>query len=510
MLNDKIPDYSYTCINSFIYWYRLELVMAESQNVEWKESWRDEYLKWICGFANAQGGTIYIGVNDNGDVVGLNNARKLLEDIPNKVNSTMGIISDINLLEKDGKEYIEIIVYPASYPVCYKGEYHYRSGSTKQLLVGTALTQFLLKKTGSKWDAIPVDGISVDDLDRESFDIFRKEARKSKRLSDSDLNLSNYELLKHLGLIIDGKLKRAAVLLFHREPETIITGAYTKIAKFNEVDIDYMDEVHGSLILQADRVIDLVYLKYLRMHISYEKDTRVETYPYAREALREAYFNALCHNDWSSGVPIQIRIDDCKLFVSNCCVFPDNWTVDTLMNDHESIPYNPDIANTFFRAGYIEAWGKGIRKICDACKSLGAEKPEYILRGRDVMVKFVALNYIGDKSAINSNQSAINSDKSAINSNQSAINNNQSAIKSEESAINDNNADLENNEISDASAYDLIVSYITDNGSITNSRAQEILKLKASRTRDILNIMAQLGLIVKVGNKKSTKYILPE
>ncbi len=47
--------------------------MPEKQNVEWKERWKDEYLKWICGFANAQGGTIYIGKNDNGEVVGINN-----------------------------------------------------------------------------------------------------------------------------------------------------------------------------------------------------------------------------------------------------------------------------------------------------------------------------------------------------------------------------------------------------------------------------------------------------
>lgn len=59
--------------------------MPEQQNIEWKESWRDEYLKWICGFANAQGGKIYIGCNDNGEVVGVVNSKKLLEDIPNKI-----------------------------------------------------------------------------------------------------------------------------------------------------------------------------------------------------------------------------------------------------------------------------------------------------------------------------------------------------------------------------------------------------------------------------------------
>ena len=108
--------------------------MAESQNVEYKESWREEYLKWICGFANAQGGKIYIGINDAGEVVGVKNSKKLLEDIPNTIQNTMGIVADVNLHSKDGLDYIEIVVNPSAYPVNYRGEYHYRSGSTKQRL----------------------------------------------------------------------------------------------------------------------------------------------------------------------------------------------------------------------------------------------------------------------------------------------------------------------------------------------------------------------------------------
>ncbi len=82
--------------------------MSENQNIEWKESWRDEYLKWICGFANANGGKLYIGTNDEGTVVGLSDAKKLLEDIPNKVRDVLGIIVDVNLLESNGLEYPQI------------------------------------------------------------------------------------------------------------------------------------------------------------------------------------------------------------------------------------------------------------------------------------------------------------------------------------------------------------------------------------------------------------------
>ena len=66
--------------------------MPETQNIEYKQTWRDEYLKWICGFANANGGIIFVGKDDGGKVAGLADAKRLLEDIPNKVRDTMGIL----------------------------------------------------------------------------------------------------------------------------------------------------------------------------------------------------------------------------------------------------------------------------------------------------------------------------------------------------------------------------------------------------------------------------------
>lgn len=442
--------------------------MAESQNIEWKESWRDEYLKWICGFANAQGGKIYIGVNDNGQVVGIFNSKKLLEELPNKIQNTMGIIVDVNLLSADKKEYIEIVVNPSSFPVNYKGEYHYRTGSTKQLLTGPALTQFLIRKTGFKWDAVLVDGVSVEDLDKESFDIFRREAHRTRRMTEEDLKLSNEALLNHLGLIENGKLKRAAVLLFHRNPEKWFTGVYTKIGKFTGAEIDYMDEVHGSLILQADRVIDLIYLKYLKAAITYDKDIRVETYPFAREAVREAVFNALCHSNWADSIPVQIRIEEEQMLISNSSIFPENWTSETLMADHKSVPYNPNIANTFYRAGYIESWGRGIQKICDACDALGVAKPEYILHGGDVMVRFKAL------------QSAI---VTAVPKN---VSKNVSKDDADKKQLNEQ-----------------LITLIKENTLITIGELAELLSVNRKTVQRHINILKASGTVERKGSKRS-------
>jgi len=363
--------------------------MAESQNIEWKESWKDEYLKWICGFANAQGGKIYIGTDDNGKIVGVSNSKSLLEDIPNKVQSVLGIIVDVNLLSYDGMDYIEILVNPSSYPVSYKGEYHYRSGSTKQMLRGAALNEFLLSKTGYKWEDVPVDDITAADLDKESFDIFRREALLSKRMSEEDLNISNEELLNKLDLVIGEKLKRAAVLLFYREAHRRFTGAFVKVGYFEtDSDLRYQDEIEGSLFIQVDRIIDMIYLKYLKADITYDNLTRIETYPFPKDGIREAVRNALIHKDYSSGIPIQISIYKDKMYIGNSCVFPVGWTVETLFEKHNSKAHNPTIARAFFRAGLVETWGRGIEKICDECLKYGIPMPKYTVYPEDILVRF--------------------------------------------------------------------------------------------------------------------------
>lgn len=98
------------------------LHLPESQNLECKERWKDDYLKWICGFANAYGGYIYIGVVDGThEIVGIADSKSLLEDIPNKIVSHLGIVADVNLRHMDGLDYIEIVVSPSNIPIYGRG-----------------------------------------------------------------------------------------------------------------------------------------------------------------------------------------------------------------------------------------------------------------------------------------------------------------------------------------------------------------------------------------------------
>lgn len=344
----------------------------EHQNIEWKESWHNDYFKWICGFANAQGGTLFIGIDDKGNTKHLDNAKKLLEDLPNQVRDLLGLMVDVNLHTQNGADYLEIVVEPYPFPISLRGKYYYRSGSTLQELKGAALAKFLLQRQGKKWDGVPVPNITADNLKNDTFDFFRKKATKSKRLETEDIEGTNQELLESLQLYLEEEkmLKRAAILLFHPKPEKYVTGSIIKIGFFEtDDDLKFQDEVKGNLLEQAEKALDLLKTKYTQAIISYQDGSREETFTFPEDAVREALYNAIAHKDYSSGIPIQISVYPNKMIFWNEGQLPENWTVEKLTQKHPSKPHNPDIANTFFRAGYIESWGRGTIKIINACKA---------------------------------------------------------------------------------------------------------------------------------------------
>ena len=266
----------------------------ESQQIEWKWSWQDEFLKWLCGYANADGGTLYIGVNDDGYVVGVEDSKRMLEGLPNKINDKLGIVASINIhkaygaenvrygysvpedvsskivnqyacglintgmldnsdrrykslavIERDNKiwetegvrEYISIGVIKYPFAVSCDGKYYKRSGSTLQELNGFELQNFLLERAGKTWDAVPIPEVKVSDLSKEALEAFREKTVKSNRMTESEVNVSDELLLRNLKLYDSEYLTRAAILLFHPTPEQYVTGAYIKIGYFSFVGV---------------------------------------------------------------------------------------------------------------------------------------------------------------------------------------------------------------------------------------------------------------------------------
>lgn len=356
----------------------MKLQINESQNIEFKQSWRDEYIKWLSAFGNTDGGKLYIGVDDDGEIKGIDNAKKLLEDIPNKVRDILGIMVDVNLLQDEDKEYIEIITDKYPYPISYKGSYYYRSGSTTQELKGVALDKFLLRSQGKTWDSVPVPYFGDRDLDPYAFKLFREKAEKKRRIDPELLKENDDILINKLRLREGDYLKRAAALLFAKEPMKYVMGSMIKIGYFkSNTELIYQDVIEGNLFAQVDKVMELIFTKYLSAFITYEGIQRVESFPISELAFREALINAVVHKDYSSQNSIQISVYDDKLLMWNAGDLPQNWTIDTLLRKHTSEPHNPLVAYPFFLAGYIESWGRGIEKIIEESQKFNGITPQF-------------------------------------------------------------------------------------------------------------------------------------
>jgi len=379
---------SYTL--AFIMWYpskyyplnfyicrELNLIkLPEQQNIEWKESWRDEYLKWVCGFANANGGRIIIGKNDRGEIVGIKNQKKLLDELPNKIQNHLGIICDINLVKTNGKCLIEVVVPAYDIAISYQGKYHYRTGSTKQELKGTALNNFLLKKGGKTWDDIVENRATLDVIDPTAIEDFQRSAFNSKRLPFIKEEQDLVGILDNLLLMENGAFKRSAILLFGKTPNRFYVNAYVKIGRFGRSDDDlrYQEIVEGNAFGLAEKVLQVLDQKFLISPIVYDGIKRIEKWEYPYKAIREAIINAIVHRDYS-GAPIQISVYDDKIIIWNEGRLPDGMQIEDLKVKHSSRPHNPILADVFFKGGLIEAWGRGTISIVNECIMAGLPEP---------------------------------------------------------------------------------------------------------------------------------------
>ena len=238
------------------------------------------------------------------------------------------------------------------------------------MLEGAALTRFLLEKHGRSWDDVALPGVSLADLDGRIFDEYRHRGVESQRLPPQALNESDETVIERLRLRDGTRLKRAAVLLFHPEPHRFFMEAGVKIGAFRGAELLYQDEIGGDLFTQVDRVMDLLYTKYSRGLVSYNDIYRVETFPVPRAAMREAVVNAVVHRDYATPASTQIRVYDNRITLRNAAQLPPDWTA-PMTGGLQSRPHNPRAAHGFYRAGMIEAWGRGIRRIGELCQEAG-------------------------------------------------------------------------------------------------------------------------------------------
>jgi ATP-dependent DNA helicase RecG len=321
-----------------------------------------------------------------------------MEEIPNKIRSNLGILAEVNLRPKDGLDVIEIVTAPYEVPISLRGRYYFRSGATKLELTGNNLNDFLLKKSGRSWDSTPEPNATLGDIDRESVRAYIEAVARSGRLPVEGLGHDRDEaltmLLDKLNLFEDGKLRRAALLLFGKEPRRFFANPEVRIGRFGAADDDlrFQEIEHGSILRLVRTVPEQLNSAFLTKSIDFRGLQRIEKGEYPVAAVREMLLNALVHRDYK-GAAVQIRVYDNRILIWNEGPLPEGLTLDSLKRQHPSRPRNPLIAEALFNCGYIDLWGVGTLKIISACREAELPEPEIAERDGGVQVTLFKSSY---------------------------------------------------------------------------------------------------------------------
>lgn len=363
----------------------------ESQTEEWKESWSDKHLETICAFANSRtGGKLIIGKKDNGEIIGVRDFKKLLEEIPGIVNNLMHFSPIVEPLTENGKTCVVVTVQPREGAVDLRGVYYIRSGSTTVRLTGIDLKTFIMEKNGIIWTNLMVDRFELKNISPEAVSTFVKLGQNEKRISLSVDPNDTEGVLRRYGLMTDEGITNAAALLFSDDSTNISQAAVTKIGLFAEDGQILMEDIiDGPIIFQPEETLKRLLDKYTQPRFRLKNNLeRVHVYRYPPRALREAILNAIVHRQYMSVQHTTISVFPNSVEIYNPGKLPDGWTEDDLFARHNSEPANPLIAQVFHDIGQIERWGVGISIIKMECEKANIPQPTFEIGKGGIKITF--------------------------------------------------------------------------------------------------------------------------
>ena len=374
---------------------------GESETLEFKETTgtRREATMTVCAFLNQGSGRVLFGVRPNGIVAGQQVSERTIEELSAELQRIdPPAFPTVERIHVDGD--LEVIVVStgqgASRPYTYRGTAYRRVGNTTLAISTDEYNRMLFERMHSeqRWENQPAAGWSIDDLDVAEIRKTVAEAVRRGRLEEP-VGGEPSDLLRGLGLLRDGVLLRAAAVLFgsaerleFETPQCLL-----RVARFRGTDrMEFLDnrQFNGNaftLLTNAERFLRDT----LPIAGRFEQDRfeRIDEPLYPPLATREALANALCHRDYSiGGGSVGIAVYDDRLEVTSSGSLHFGLTPENLFVPHESRPWNPLIARTFYRRGIIEEWGSGTLKMADMASKAGLPVPEIDDDGGAVTVRF--------------------------------------------------------------------------------------------------------------------------
>ena len=376
---------------------------GESATLEFKKSTaeKDRACRSLCAFANGRGGRVLFGVTPAGKVVGQTVTDRTLEELAQEFQGfeppMFPVVERVSV--EDGREVLVLTVPRAArVPVAFRGVAYERVLNTTRTMPRETYQRLLLEEMHAteRWENQPAVGWDVSRLDRRELVLTLEESIRRGRVDDPGTR-EPLEILRGLGLLVDGdEVSRAAVVLFCAEdgPLPDFPQLLLKVARFKGTTRDeFLDnrQFHGNafaLMRRAERF--LIDSLPVASRIVPGRMEREDTPLLPVEALREALANAFVHRDYSvGGGSVSVALYDDRLEIISIGDLHFGLTPEALFREHESKPWNPMIARTFYRRGIIETWGRGTLKIARLMQERGLEPPAVVVRQGAVVITFV-------------------------------------------------------------------------------------------------------------------------
>ncbi len=345
---------------------------GENERVEFKENLDiKKILVAVSAFANTHGGLIIIGVRDrDGKVVGVQIGKETPAKLANEIaqNTEPEVIPRLRIERCEDREVIvvEVDEHPVK-PVMVRGRAYRRVGNSNRKLTPKEISELFEESVGLSWDAYPVDA-TLDDVD---LDRVREFMGKAKLPSGDEV-----ETLKKLRLIRDGKVTRALILLFGKDPQWFFPQAKVRVGRFRGSEILDSVDVEGNLFEQVEGAVSAI-KKHMSKRYVIKGLVRKEVWDYPLEAVREAVVNAVMHRDYRTPEEVQIKVLDDRIIFWNPGGLPIGLSEEDLYREHPSKPRNRLIAEVFHLAGYVEKWGSGTLRILRALEDAKLPRPEF-------------------------------------------------------------------------------------------------------------------------------------
>lgn len=428
----------------------------ESETVELKLIVTDVIKKEIVAFANSEGGTIYIGVSDDGEVVGIEDSDKSGLQVSNMVHDNikpdLSMFVSYRTLNFDGKEVLSIDVERGTnrpYYLANKGlrpEGVYIRHGFSSIPASDSTIRNMIKET---------DGDVYEALRSINQDLTFNSCENEFKNRNIDFKEQALKLVSN-----DGLYTNLGLLLSDQCPYTI------KAAVFEDYDQSLFkdrNEFSGSLLKQIEDVYSFID-KYNNNRSTFDKLWRIDTRDYPEKALREALLNSIVHRDYSYSASTLISIYKDRLEIVSVGGLMPGYELKDIKNGL-SDTRNPNLANIFYRLKLIEAYGTGIKKIYDAYELSGCE-PEIITTNNSFKIILPNINY---------------------------KQNNNLYISSPEMIYCDEN---------------ILLKYLNDNQSITRKEVETLMGLSQSSAGRILKKMVDEGKLIQFGGSRNIKYML--